>query len=111
MLASAAALAEPTLAGRWRAADAPAAVVELREVDGLWQGHIVAHATHPERVGAHVLRSFAPLPEMSRWRGRLFVPRRNREVDAELGVEGDRDLTVRITTLLGERSMAWQRVP
>jgi hypothetical protein len=111
MLASAAAFAEPTLAGRWAAVDAPEVVVELREVDGRWQGHIVAHATHAQRVGTHVFRDLVPQPDKSRWRGRLFVPRRNREVDTELGLEGDRQFIARVFTLLGEREIVWQRVP
>jgi hypothetical protein len=102
--------ADTLLGGRWSAVDAPEAVVELREIDGLWQGHIVAHATHPERVGTHVFRDFAPLPDKSRWRGRLYVPRRNREVDAELGLEGDRRFIARVSTLLGERRIEWQRL-
>lgn len=110
VLATAQSSADP-LQGRWRPQDEPEAVIELVQVQGAYQGHLVAHAKHPKRVGLHVLRDLRWQPQERRWRGQVYAVKRDRLLEADLVPEGSDRFTLVVKTLLGTRAVTWERVP
>lgn len=99
------------LEGRWRPQDEAGAIVQIGEVQGFHEGHLLAHPQHPGRVGLHLLRGWRWLPEEQRWRGQVYAVRRERLLEAELIPLGPDRFMLEVNTFFGKRAVVWERLP
>lgn len=99
------------LGGRWQPQDDALAVVGIVCQAGTCNGRLEAHPKHPDRVGMLVLDSLRWQADTQRWKGRVYAARLDRMLDAEVLADGGDRFVLEVSTWLGKRKVAWQRLP
>ena len=91
--------------GRWNTPK-EGGVVEVYEKGGALYGKLVASSNEKAPLGTIILKNFKQKDGV--WTGKIFVPERNRTLDAELRVEGNK---LKLTVHVGIRTkkVTWNR--
>ena len=81
--------------------------IETYQKDGAWYGKVIEPGSGKAKVGTNVLRGFKKVD--GQWKGKLFVARRNREVDTVVEPTEDK-LSITISQGSSGRTLVWKRV-
>jgi len=81
--------------------------IETYQKEGAWYGKVIEPGSGKAKVGTNVLRDFKKVD--GQWKGKLFVARRNREVDTVVESTEDK-LSITISQGSSGRTLVWKRV-
>ena len=80
--------------------------IETYQKDGAWYGKVISSNNPKAKIGNDVLRAFKQVD--GAWKGKLFVARKNREVDAVIEPTKDK-LSITISQGFSSRTLVWKK--
>ena len=80
--------------------------VETYQKEGAWYGKVLSSDNPKAKIGTDILRAFKQVN--GQWKGKLFVARKNREVDAIIEPSKDK-LSITISQGFSSRTLVWKK--
>jgi len=99
-------LAAEPLSGVWNTGE-DNTYIKTFQKDGAWFGKIVSSDNSEAKVGSDILLGFAEANGV--WTGKMFLPRRDKTVDATIQATAG-ELIINVSTGLMGRTLTWTRV-
>jgi len=93
------------LEGRWLTPEGEG-TVEIRVVNGVLEGELVASTNKQAKLGTLILRDFVRSGDG--WKGRLYAPKHDRTLNAELALR-DGKLVIKVSAGIRSQSVIWTR--
>jgi len=98
--------AQTDLAGTWNTGKENT-IVKLFEEEGMYFGEIVASDSKKVEIGKQIIKDLKN--EDGTWKGKLFVLRKKKWVDAAMSVK-DNNLSITVKAGIVSKTVVWEKV-